>query len=58
VSWVEVTGFGRLSDPPGATAANLADGAVRVQAREVLRCDSDPSNPEAGRVELTFGGPS
>ena len=58
VSWVEVTGFARLSDPPGATAANLADGTIRVQAGEVLRCDSDPGNPEAGRVELAFGGPS
>ena len=56
VAWVDVTGFARLADPPSATAANLADGAIRVQAREVLRCDTDPSNPEAGRVELEMGG--
>jgi hypothetical protein len=56
VAWVDVTGFARLSDPVSATAANLAAGAVRVEAREVLRCDTDPNDPEAGRVEVMIGG--
>lgn len=58
VSWADVVTFARLRDPDpeAATAANLADGAIRVQAREVLRCDSDPNNPEAGRVEFVIGG--
>lgn len=56
VAWADVRTFARLSDPPAATAANLAAGSVRVAAREVLRCDTDPNDPEAGRVEITIGG--
>ncbi|MEZ0449712.1 hypothetical protein [Cellulomonas sp. ICMP 17802] len=58
VAWVEVTVFGRLSDGPAATAANLAQGRVRVGRREVLRCDTDASNPENGRVDLRLRGGS
>lgn len=56
VAWADVTAFARLADPASATAANLAAGAIRVAAREVLRCDTDLNNPEAGRVEIAIGG--
>ena len=39
-----------------ATAVNLAAGVIRVGSREVLQCDSDPNNPDAGRVDLVIGG--
>ena len=38
------------------TRANLAAGQIAVQPRQVLRCDSDPSNPEAGQLTITLGG--
>ena len=53
---VEVRGFARLGAPAGATAAALAAGRIDVAAREVIRCDSDPNDPEAGHVELELGG--
>ena len=56
VAWTRVVGFGRLGDPPTATAANLVAGAVRIGSREVIRCDTDPNDPEGGRVEVTIGG--
>ena len=58
VALAEVTHFARLGDPPSSTTANLAAGAVRVGRREVLRCDTDPDDPEAGRVELRIGAGS
>jgi hypothetical protein len=58
LAWVDVTGFARLGDPAAATAANLAAGLIGVGAREVLRCDSDPNDPEAGRVDVVLGGGS
>ncbi|MFJ8579373.1 putative baseplate assembly protein [Micromonospora sp. NPDC093277] len=58
VSWVKVRRFGRLDATAAATAAALAAGRVAVQPQEVLRCDSDPNNPEAGRVDLVLGGGS
>jgi hypothetical protein len=56
VAWVDVRRFGRLGDGAAATAANLAAGLIDVAAREVLRCDTDPNNPEAGRVDIEIGG--
>jgi hypothetical protein len=53
VSRADVTGFARLGDPPSATTANLAAGAVRVGSREVIRCDTDTDDPEGGRVEIS-----
>jgi hypothetical protein len=53
---VEVTRFGRLSDSAEAAARSLAAGAIVVHELEVARCDSDPNQPEAGRVELTTVG--
>jgi hypothetical protein len=58
VSRVEVRRFGRLGADASATAAALAAGRIDVQPREVLRCDSDPNNPEAGRVDIVLGGGS
>jgi hypothetical protein len=56
VVWVDVTRFARMGDAATATAANLAAGMVDVAAREVLSCDSDPDNPDAGRVDIVVGG--
>lgn len=51
----------RVFAPLGAeaqTAANLAAGRIVTGPREVLRCDTDPNNPEAGRVDVELGGGS
>jgi hypothetical protein len=58
LAWVEVTGFARRGGSAADTAAALAAGQLEMAAREVLRCDSDPSNPEAGHVEIDLGGGS
>jgi predicted phage baseplate assembly protein len=56
VSWAEVDTFGRLSDTQSTSEANLALGRISIGEREVLRCDSDPNNPENGRVEIALEG--
>lgn len=61
VAWVDVddskqrTGlrFRRFGRPP---AGEVAAGRIDAAAREVLRADSDPSNPENGRVGLILRG--
>ncbi len=59
VSWVDVdddaTGlrFRRLGRAP---AGEVAAGRISAAAREVLRADTDPSNPENGRVGLIVRG--
>ncbi|MGW4297787.1 putative baseplate assembly protein, partial [Micromonospora chersina] len=59
VGYVEVaddaTGlrFRRLGRPP---AGEVARGRIDAAAREVLRADSDPSNPEYGRVAFHLRG--
>jgi hypothetical protein len=58
VAWVDVIGFRRLDAPDADTAANLAAGQVTLAPGEVARCDSDPSLPEFGRVEVDLGGGS
>jgi len=62
VAWVDVddsrrTGlrFRRFGRPP---AGEVAAGRIDAAAREVLRADSDPSNPENGRVALILRGGS
>jgi hypothetical protein len=47
--------FGPLGRPPGGAAAA---GVITADPREVLRADSDPSNPENGRVEILLRGGS
>lgn len=63
VTWVDVEDdgaggplrFRRL----GATAAGeIASAQVTAAAREVLRADSDPSNPENGRFDVVMRGGS
>ncbi|WP_298890039.1 putative baseplate assembly protein [uncultured Serinicoccus sp.] len=56
IAWVEVTAFSRATATPSAAAQTLAAGVIEAGSREVLRCDSDPSNPEHGRLELTVRG--
>ncbi|KUG57440.1 hypothetical protein AVL62_13530 [Serinicoccus chungangensis] len=56
VAWVEVSAFSRATATPSAAADTLAAGVIEAGPREVLRCDSDPSNPEHGRLELTVRG--
>jgi hypothetical protein len=58
VTRVEVRRFARLQAPASASAEALAAGRLDIQPREVLRCDSDVNNPEAGRVDLDLGGGS
>jgi hypothetical protein len=55
---VEVDRFARMDAGPRESAAALALGRIDVAAREVLRCDSDPGNPEAGRVDVVLRGGS
>ncbi|MGV9809029.1 putative baseplate assembly protein [Micromonospora chersina] len=45
--------FRRLGRPP---AGEVARGRIDAAAREVLRADSDPSNPEYGRVAFHLRG--
>jgi hypothetical protein len=52
---VDVAVFARLGGPDD-TAANRAAGRVDAGPLEVLRCDTDPNNPEMGRVDLEVGG--
>ena len=58
VTTVEVSRFAPVGAPRSETRANLAAGQIAVQPRQVLRCDSDPSNPEAGQLTITLGGGS
>jgi hypothetical protein len=60
VAWVDVEDskrsglrFRRFGRPP---AGEVAAGRIDAAAREVLRADSDPSNPENGRVGLILRG--
>jgi hypothetical protein len=61
VAWVDVgdddTGlrFRRLGRPP---AGEVARGWIEAAAREVLRADSDSSNPENGRLDVLVRGRS
>ena len=42
----------------GGTRAAIAAGRIDADTREVLRCDSDPSAPEAGQLVVELGGGS
>lgn len=60
VAWVDVDDseesglrFRRFGRP---AAGEVARGRIDAGPREVLRADSDPSNPETGRVELRMRG--
>ncbi|GAA1857113.1 putative baseplate assembly protein [Myceligenerans crystallogenes] len=58
LAWVEPVRFARRDATRAQAAAALAAGEIEVSPRELLRCDSDPNNPEAGRLELRLGGGS
>lgn len=58
IAWVQVTGLRRLGSSDSDNRRNLADGELQVGPREVIRCDSNPSLPEFGRVDLVIGGGS
>lgn len=58
VTTVQVQRFAPVGAPRSETRANLAAGQIAVQPRQVVRCDSDPSNPEAGQLTIKLGGGS
>jgi len=58
VTTVEVRRFAPVGAPRSETRANLAAGQIAVQPRQVVRCDSDPNNPEAGQLTIMLGGGS
>jgi hypothetical protein len=58
LAWVEVTRLARAGASEEESAVAIAAGRLRLGPREVLQCDSDPGDPEAGRVELELGGGS
>jgi hypothetical protein len=62
VSWVDADDrppapnrFRRMGRPRGD---EVRLGRIDVGAREVVRADSDPNNPEAGRIEILLRGGS
>jgi hypothetical protein len=61
VAWVDVGDdasglrFRRLGRP---VASDLTSGRIEAASREVLRADSDPSNPERGRFGVLIRGRS
>ncbi|MFD6176223.1 MULTISPECIES: baseplate J/gp47 family protein [unclassified Isoptericola] len=58
LAWVELERFSRAGATDAQAAADLAAGVVRAAPRELLRCDSDPDDPEAGHVVVRVGGGS
>ncbi|MBD5788254.1 putative baseplate assembly protein [Cellulosimicrobium terreum] len=58
VSWVELRRFARAGATRAQAAASLRAGVLVMAPRELLRCDSDPNDPEAGHVRVQLGGAS
>lgn len=58
LAWVELTRFARAGASAFDAAASLAAGELPMAPRELLRCDSDVNNPEAGHIEISLGGGS
>lgn len=58
LAWVELIRFARADATPAQAVAALAAGVLAMQPRELLRCNSDPSNPESGGIEFLLGGGS
>jgi hypothetical protein len=52
----ELERFTRADATPARAEADLADGIIEIAPRELLRCDSDVNNPEAGQVVVQLGG--
>ncbi|MGM7667145.1 baseplate J/gp47 family protein [Microbacterium sp. A93] len=55
IAWIEPTQLRRLTDTDVQARGHLLAGLLQAGAREVIRCDSDPNQPEFGRVEVTLG---
>jgi hypothetical protein len=58
LAWVELTRFARAGASAAVAAASLGSGELPMAPRELLRCDSDVNNPEAGHLEIALGGGS
>ena len=58
LAWVELSRFARADATPAQAAATLAAGEIDMASRELLRCDSDPDDPEAGHIGFLLGGGS
>ena len=58
LAWVELTRFARAGASAFDAAASLEAGELTMAPRELLRCDSDVNNPEAGHIEIILGGGS
>lgn len=58
LAWVELERFARAGAPQAQAEADLADGTIEIAPREMLRCNTDVNDPEAGHVEVRLGGGS
>jgi predicted phage baseplate assembly protein len=58
VTLVDVVRFGRAGASAKDSRSALARGRLDAAPREVFRCDSDPDNPESGRLDLVLRGGS
>lgn len=56
LAWVEVERFARAGAGAAQADADLANGVIEIAPREMLRCDTDVNDPEAGHVEVHLGG--
>jgi hypothetical protein len=56
LAWVELERFARAGASPAQAAADLADGIIEISPRELLQCQSDANDPEAGRLVVHLGG--
>ena len=53
VAWVDVVRFQRFGQPP---AGELAAGLISMDRLEVARCDSEATDPAAGRISFIMTG--
>ncbi len=58
LAWVQLSRFARADATPAQAATTLAAGEIAMASRELLRCDSDPDDPEAGHIDFRLGGGS
>lgn len=55
---VELERFARADATPAQASDDLADGIIEIAPRELLRCDSDVNNPDAGALLVHLAGGS
>lgn len=53
IDWVDVKVFQRLGT---SSTDELADGVIRLDRLEVLRCDSDPGDATSGQIRFSMSG--